>query len=143
MSVSCFVELVGSLKEGLRRDATNVQAGSSERRFFLYTSGFQAELGGFDGGHVATWTGADYGDIDVVVGSSSGGGGEASRGDSGEHVLSWCYDFSEKLDFYEKMKKIKNKNKLQSCVHRDELIPMLVFIVKSRGFLTLLSSLKY
>lgn len=74
-------------------------------------------MGGFDGGHVATWTGADYGDIDVVVGGSSGGGGEASRGDSGEHVLSWRYDFSEKLDFYEKMKKIKNKNKLQSCVY--------------------------
>jgi len=48
----------------LGRDASDVEAGTAESATLFDASGFQTELRGFDGGHVAAGTAAD--DDDVV-----------------------------------------------------------------------------
>ena len=54
----------GLKKMNLGRDASDVEAGTAESATLFDASGFQTELRGFDGGHVAAGTAAD--DDDVV-----------------------------------------------------------------------------
>lgn len=74
-------------KDDLGRDASNVEAGAAERPPLLNTSSLKPELGGLDGGDVASGTASD--DDDVVVVGRGGeapeeGGGEVERGGRSE-----------------------------------------------------------
>ena len=51
-------------KFDLGRNATDVETSTTESAAFLYTSGFETKLRGFDRGYVTTGTAAD--DDDVV-----------------------------------------------------------------------------
>ena len=57
------VVVVRALEEGLGGDATDVEAGTPEGAARFYTGGFQAELGCFNGGDVASGTAADYNNV--------------------------------------------------------------------------------
>lgn len=67
------------VQHGLGRDATDVEAGTSESATLLDTGGLETELSGLDGGDVATRTTAD--DDDIVWVSTSG---EATALNTGE-----------------------------------------------------------
>ena len=55
----------GGMQEGLGRDAADVEAGATERIVFFYEGHLEAELGGLDGGDIATGTGTDYDEIEL------------------------------------------------------------------------------
>lgn len=74
----CFMIHVRGMKKCLRRDATDVEAGSAKRTTLLDTGGLQAKLSSFNGGDVAAGATAD--DYDFVV---IGGRGEVA-GEGGE-----------------------------------------------------------
>ena len=47
------------VQKGLRRDATDVQAGAAKFAALLNADSFEAALASFDSGNVATWASAD------------------------------------------------------------------------------------
>jgi hypothetical protein len=57
------------MEQGLGRDAADVEAGAAEGIILLHEGHLEAELAGFDGGHIATGAGADYDEIvSIAVG---------------------------------------------------------------------------
>ena len=55
----------GGVEEGLGRDAADVEAGATEGIVLFYEGHLEAELGGLDGGDIATGTGTDYDEIEL------------------------------------------------------------------------------
>ena len=53
------------VEQGLGGDAADVEAGAAERGILLHEGYLEAELGGLDGGDVATGAGADYDEIEL------------------------------------------------------------------------------
>jgi hypothetical protein len=53
------------MEEGLRRDATDVEAGATERIVLLHQGHLESELAGLDGGDIAAGTGTDYDEIEL------------------------------------------------------------------------------
>jgi hypothetical protein len=66
-------EFFGGVEEGLGGDAADAEAGAAEAVFFVDAGGFEAELGGADGGDVSAGASAD--DDEVVA---AGGGADGS-----------------------------------------------------------------
>lgn len=73
---------MGGMKQCLRRDATNVQTGTTKGSTFLDASGLEAELRGLDSGNVTTRATANNDDVVVIVSRSRSrgeGAGEDPR----------------------------------------------------------------
>ena len=65
LAVQRFLVDFSRMKEGLGRDATDVEAGATEGIILFHEGDLEAELGGLDGGDIATGTGTDYDEIEL------------------------------------------------------------------------------